>query len=129
MKNTLKKALQFVGGGGDKSSFNLANHLTGSGVMGASVLVPGENNNSNSRRSSLPVNIATGSHTLPYHSASKSSSCSPPSFVIPRIQVSYWNNNNSKVPPPPPSRAPPIPAESRPNRPLRNSSSPSAANR
>ena len=125
VKNTLKKALQFVGGGSSGGSFSVANHLTGSGVMGASVLLPG--NDSNSRRSSLPINIPTASHTQPYHSSSggsrSPSSSSGPSFVIPRIQVSYCN---SKVPPPP-SRAPSIPAEMRPNRPSR-SSSPAALN-
>ena len=128
VKNTLKKALQFVGGGSSGSgSFSVANHLTGSGVMGASVLLPGDDSSTNSRRSSLPINIPTASHTLPYHLSSggsrSPSSSSGPSFVIPRIQVSYCN---SKVPQPP-SRAPPIPAEMRPNRPSR-SSSPAALN-
>jgi hypothetical protein len=52
----LKKAIRIVSGGSDPpsnkgSTFSVASQLTGSGVMSASVLLPGDP----SRRSSMPV--------------------------------------------------------------------------
>ena len=97
VKNTLKKAIKIVGGGGSeqRNNFSIASQLTGSGVLGASVLLPGD---PATRRSSLPV-------LLPPHR----SQSVVHSFVVPRIQVSY-------VQPlaPPPKTTTPIPAESRP---------------
>ena len=97
VKNTLKKAIKIVGGGGSeqRNNFSIASQLTGSGVLGASILLPGD---PTTRRSSLPV-------LLPPHR----SQSVVHSFVVPRIQVSY-------VQPlaPPPKTTTPIPAESRP---------------
>ncbi len=111
MKNTLKKAIKIVSGGSDqRGNFSIASQLTGSGVMGASVLLPGDP----SRRSSLPVllpNTAVDIVGQTHRSSSHSSSA----FVVPRIQVSYWNSSaGGNIPPPPSSTPKTIPAESRP---------------
>jgi hypothetical protein len=126
VKNTLKKAIRIVSGGSDTptnkgSTFSVASQLTGSGVMSASVLLPGDP----SRRSSMPV--------LPTHSGGGASgfvaelfdrhrshhqgrSSHHSNFVVPRIQVSYWSNTVGGNIPPPPSGTPKvIPAEMRPS--------------
>ncbi|XP_046633551.1 uncharacterized protein LOC124312974 isoform X1 [Daphnia pulicaria] len=130
VKNTLKKAIRIVSGGSDPpsnkgSTFSVASQLTGSGVMSASVLLPGDP----SRRSSMPV-LPTSSggagggasgfvaelfdrHRSQYH---RSSSHQHSNFVVPRIQVSYWSNTaGGNIPPPPPGTPKVIPPEMRPS--------------
>ena len=129
MKNTIKKAIRIVSGGSDNnnkgSTFSIASQLTGSGVMSASVLLPGDPN----RRSSMPVlptnsgaGAATGGGFVAelfdrHRSAGRSHhSSATNNFVVPRIQVSYWNNTVGGHIPPPPSATPKvIPAEMRPS--------------
>lgn len=84
--------------GGGKE-FSIATQLAGSGVFGASVLLPDDS----ARRSSLPAfpERLIGSDSAP--------------FQLPRIHVSYWNSTSGGGLPPAPSRNPkPIPSESRP---------------
>nr|CAH0107537.1 unnamed protein product [Daphnia galeata] len=128
VKNTIKKAIRIVSGGSDNnnkgSTFSIASQLTGSGVMSASVLLPGDPN----RRSSMPVlptnsgaGAATGGGFVAelfdrHRSAGRSHHSSTNNFVVPRIQVSYWNNTVGGHIPPPPSATPKvIPAEMRPS--------------
>lgn len=129
MKNTIKKAIRIVSGGSDTannnkgSTFSIASQLTGSGVMSASVLLPGDP----SRRSSMPVlptnsggGVAGGGFVAElfdrHRSGRSSSHHSATNFVVPRIQVSYWNNTVGGHIPPPPSATPKvIPAEMRPS--------------
>ena len=85
------------GSGSDDRHVRIASTLTGGGVLGASVLLP------EGRRTSLPV-------LLPERPRA-----SDPEFVVPRIQVSYWNTSVGGSIPPPPSATPKsIPAEMRP---------------
>lgn len=134
VKNTLKKAIRIVSGGGSDqngnskgSTFSIASQLTGSGVMGASVLLPGDP----SRRSSMPVlptNNSGGAAGFVaelfdrHRSQGRSQSHHPPtSFNVPRIQVSYWNNTvGGNIPPPPSSTPKIIPGEMRPQTSSRN---------
>jgi hypothetical protein len=130
VKNTLKKAIRIVSGGSDPpsnkgSTFSVASQLTGSGVMSASVLLPGDP----SRRSSMPV-LPTSSggggasgfvaelfdrHRSQYQQ-NRSSQHQHSNFAVPRIQVSYWSNTAGGNIPPPPSGTPKvIPPEMRPS--------------
>jgi hypothetical protein len=130
VKNTLKKAIRIVSGGSDPpsnkgSTFSVASQLTGSGVMSASVLLPGDP----SRRSSMPVLPTSSSgggggasgfvaelfdrHRSQYRDRS---SHQHSNFAVPRIQVSYWSNTVGGNIPPPPSGTPKvIPPEMRPS--------------
>jgi hypothetical protein len=132
VKNTLKKAIRIVSGGSDPpsnkgSTFSVASHLTGSGVMSASVLVPGDP----SRRFSMPV-LPTSSggaggggasgfvaelfdrHRSQYQG--RSSSHQHSNFSVPRIQISYWSNTAGGNIPPPLSGTPKVnPPEMRPS--------------
>ncbi|KAI9561357.1 hypothetical protein GHT06_012314 [Daphnia sinensis] len=134
VKNTLKKAIRIVSGGGSDqngnskgSTFSIASQLTGSGVMGASVLLPGDP----SRRSSMPVLPTTNTGGAAgfvaelfdrHRSQGRSQSNHPPtSFNVPRIQVSYWNSTvGGNIPPPPSSTPKIIPGEMRPQTNSRN---------
>jgi hypothetical protein len=128
VKNTLKKAIRIVSGGSDPpsnkgSTFSVASQLTGSGVMSASVLLPGDP----SRRSSMPVLPTSSSaggasgfvaelfdrHRSQYQQGRSSSHSN---FVVPRIQVSYWSNTvGGNIPPPPSGNPKVIPPEMRPS--------------
>ena len=96
MKNTLKKAIHVVVGGSvqetpAKNQFKVATHLTKSVLCASMPILPSDSRQESAGKSGAQPASNVGPKAT---------------FVVPKIQISFWNSSLGFIPPPPSAAAP-----------------------